>query len=125
MDEIGDIEFKRRRHQQMQSLRRAAAARKARAELRRAMREGEIDPYGLIRGEYPEHEEVVVKWRIDQLINAVPGIGPATAQEIFEMMPVSPTQRLHSLSNERRDRLAKLCAAGARVRSAPGETLGT
>lgn len=110
-----EVKFQRRRHQQMQSLRRASEARSARAELKRLMREGELDPFGLIRGEYQEHEEVVLKWRIDQLLNAVPGIGPATAQEIFEMMPLSPTQRLHSLSNERRARLAELCQAGTRM----------
>lgn len=113
--------FPRREYQQNKALSRAAAARKARIALKAQMRRGEIDPFALLRGEYEEHEKGLRTWRLEDIVKAIPGIGPATAHEIFELMPASPAQRMHSLTMERRDRLARLCMVGARrSRAVPG-----
>lgn len=102
----------RRDEQREWGLQKANAVRLRRKAIKEAIREGTMDPIRLVRGDYEEHEADIARWKIESLLAVVPGIGPATAQEIYEVGQFSPIQRVRTLSMERRDQLARLCAQG-------------
>lgn len=99
----------------MRNLRRANEVRARRKELKEKVRAGEVDAIALVAGRLELWEPVIEPWKIDMLLRMVPGIGPSTAQEIYEVGRFVPTLRVGALSPERRARLAELCAQGARI----------
>lgn len=84
--------------------------RKRRAELKAALKSGDVDPIALLRGDYEEWEPVIARWRLEQLLPAVPGVGSAIMHEIMVAGPFAPTQRMSSLRPQRRHRLAETTA---------------
>lgn len=108
MGELSRLNESRRRN-----LQKAIEVRQRRAELKRLVKDGEIDAITLIRGD-TEHEELIAGWRLEQLVPIVPGIGTVTANEIYAVGPFSPAQKVRSLNRSRRERLAQLCQEGMR-----------
>ena len=104
--QIGDV----RRAQRDHALAVANAVRKRRAELKEAMKRGEVDPVALVAGTLEEYEPDIARWRVEQLLRSLPGIGPATMQEILLVFRASPTQKVSAFSYERRQHLARLVA---------------
>lgn len=108
-------ELSRRREVQLRNLAKATRARKIRADLKAKLRDGEVDPIQLVRGNDVIWEPVIKSWRLEQLLPHIPGIGTPTVQEIYEVGRFTPNMRFEVLSDERRKELAKLCAQGQRV----------
>jgi hypothetical protein len=85
----------------------ADRAKREKAELRRGLEAGEIDPYLLIAGELVEWEPRVRRMRLRHLLLAIPGIGKASAFRILAIFEESPELRLEDFSPARRYLLAR------------------
>jgi hypothetical protein len=86
----------------------ADRAKREKAEMRRALEAGEIDPYLLIAGELVDWEPRVRRMRLRQLLPAIPGIGPASASRILVIFEGNPELRLEGFSPARRRELARI-----------------
>ena len=86
----------------------ADRAKREKAEMRRQLEAGEIDPYLLIAGELVEWEPRVRKLRLRHLLLAIPGIGKASAFRILAIFEANPEARLEYFSADRRRDLARL-----------------
>jgi hypothetical protein len=85
----------------------ADRAKREKAEMRRGLEAGEIDPYLLIAGELVEWEPRVRRMRLRQLLPAIPGIGPASAGRILVIFEGNPELRLEGFTPARRRELAR------------------
>ena len=87
--------------QRAAALEKAAAARKARAELRERLKSkgatvGDVLKQG-------ETDEVIGKMRVSAVLESLPGVGKARAAKIMERLEISPTRRERGLgANQRR-----------------------
>jgi hypothetical protein len=87
--------------QRAAALEKAAAARKARAELREKLKSkgttvGDVLKLG-------ETDEVIGKMRVSAVLESLPGVGKARAAKIMERLEISPTRRVRGLgANQRR-----------------------
>jgi hypothetical protein len=87
--------------QRAAALEKAAAARKARAELRERLKSkgatvGDVLKQG-------ETDEVIGKMRVSAVLESLPGVGKARAAKIMERLEISPTRRVRGLgANQRR-----------------------
>jgi hypothetical protein len=87
--------------QRAAALEKAAAARKARAELRERLKSkgttvGDVLKQG-------ETDEVIGKMRVSAVLESLPGVGKARAAKIMERQEISPTRRVRGLgANQRR-----------------------
>lgn len=108
-------ELSRTREVRLRNLQKAHRSRKIRADLKAKLRNGEVEPIQLVRGDDVVWEPVIKSWRLEQLIPHIPGIGSSTVQEIYEVGRFTPNVRFTVLSDERRKELAKLCAQGQRL----------
>ena len=87
--------------QRAAALEKAAAARKARAELREQLKsKGATVGDVLKKG---ETDEVIGKMRVSAVLESLPGVGKARAAKIMERLEISPTRRVRGLgANQRR-----------------------
>jgi hypothetical protein len=85
----------------------ADRAKREKAEMRRALEAGEIDPYLLIAGWLVEWEPRVRKLRLRHLLLAIPSIGKASAFRILAGFEANPELRLEDFSPARRNELAR------------------
>jgi hypothetical protein len=87
--------------QRAAALEKAAAARKARAELRERLKSkgatvGDVLKQG-------DSDEVIGKMRVSAVLESLPGVGKARAAKIMERLEISPTRRVRGLgANQRR-----------------------
>ena len=87
--------------QRAAALEKAAAARKARAELRERLKSkgatvGDVLKQG-------DTDEVIGKMRVSAVLESLPGVGKARAAKIMERLEISPTRRVRGLgANQRR-----------------------
>lgn len=96
--------------QRAAALEKAAAARKARAELRdRLKHEGASLSEVLDRG---ESDEVIGKMRVSAVLESMPGVGKVRAQRIMEKLGISPSRRVRGLGAHQRAALEREFAAG-------------
>ncbi len=86
----------------------ADQAKREKAEMRRCLEAGEIDPYLLIAGELVKWEPRVRRMRLRHLLPAIPGIGPASTARILAIFEGNPELRLEGFSPARRRELARL-----------------
>jgi hypothetical protein len=86
----------------------ADRAKREKAEMRRALKAGEIDPVRLIAGELVEWEPRVRKLRLRHLLLAIPGIGKASAFRILAIFEASSELRLQDFTYDRRRELARI-----------------
>jgi len=80
--------------QRAAALEKAAAARKARAELRERLKSkgatvGDVLKQG-------ETDEVIGKMRVSAVLESLPGVGKARAAKIMERLEISPTRRVRT-----------------------------
>lgn len=99
-----------RNRQRQAALEKANAARAERKRIRNMVKSGKLDGIKLIEGHYADHEDTILRWRLDQIVPLIPGIGAVSAQEIWEVGRFSPRMKLSALSPQRRKELAGLCA---------------
>jgi hypothetical protein len=91
--------------QRAAALEKAAAARKARAEIKeRLKRSGASISEVLSQG---ETDDVVGKMRVSAVLEAMPGVGKARAQRIMERLEISPTRRVRGLGAKQRSALER------------------
>jgi hypothetical protein len=87
--------------QRAAALEKAAAARKARAELRERLKNKGTTVGDVLR--QGESDEVIGKMRVSAVLESLPGVGKARAAKIMERLEISPTRRVRGLgTNQRR-----------------------
>ena len=87
--------------QRAAALEKAAAARKARAELSERLKSKGATVGDVLR--QGETDEVIGKMRVSAVLESLPGVGKARAAKIMERLEISPTRRVRGLgANQRR-----------------------
>ncbi len=90
--------------QRAAALEKAAAARKARAELKvRLKSSGTSLDEVLADGQ----DEVVGKMKVVAVLEAMPGVGKVRAQRIMERLEISPSRRVRGLGAKQREALVR------------------
>ncbi|HEX6076440.1 MAG TPA: integration host factor, actinobacterial type [Micromonosporaceae bacterium] len=86
--------------QRAAALEKAAAARKARAELKEKLKRGEMT-FGdvLTRA---EKDEVIGKLKVSSVLEALPGIGKVRAAQIMDRLHIAESRRLRGLGEHQR-----------------------
>ena len=91
--------------QRAAALTKAAAARKARAELKVALKSsGTTFAEVLVTG---ETDEAIGKMRVVAVLEAMPGVGKVRAQRIMERLEISPSRRVRGLGVKQRAALQR------------------
>jgi hypothetical protein len=98
----------RRRRQRLAAGEKALVRRRWLAGLKKDMRDGTLDPFRVIAGEYPEIEARLGPLKIESFLKMIPGIGPVGVFEICRAGKFSPIQGMDTLSPERRMEMARL-----------------
>lgn len=97
--------------QRAAALEKAAAARKARAELKEQLkRNGTSLSEVLTAG---ETDDIIGKMRVSAVLESLPGVGKARAAKLMERLDISPTRRLRGLGAKQREALVREFGAGA------------
>jgi hypothetical protein len=97
--------------QRAAALEKAAAARKARAELKDQLKQGTTtlsDVFGKIE------DDIVGKMKVSAVLEALPGIGKVRAAQLMEKLKIAESRRLRGLGeHQRRALLAEFGQAEA------------
>lgn len=80
---------------------RAIEARKQRARMLGGVREGRVDPRGVLM----RRDRVATRTRVEALMRALPGVGPARAEAAMRDLGISPHRRVGGLGPRQRERL--------------------
>lgn len=80
---------------------RAIEARKQRARMLGGVREGRVDPRGVLM----RRDRVVTRTRVEALMRALPGVGPARAEAAMRDLGISTHRRVGGLGPRQRERL--------------------
>jgi hypothetical protein len=97
--------------QRAAALEKAAAARRARAELKDRLRRGGTNLHQVLKD--AETDEVLGKMKVSALLEALPKVGKVKAQEIMTELEIAPTRRLRGLGDRQRKALLESFAGGA------------
>jgi hypothetical protein len=89
----------------------ATQVRVQQAEMKRLIADGTLAPYTVLAGHSDEWEPWARRARIRQVLLAVPGLGPATVQEVLDRLGATTTTRLGALTWQGRKELADLVAS--------------
>ena len=81
--------------QRAAALEKAAAARRARADLKKELKEGKIKLSGVLKK--AEKDEVIAKMKVSALLSSLPGIGAAKSKQIMESVNISESRRIGGL----------------------------
>jgi hypothetical protein len=91
--------------QRASALEKAAAARRARAALKVALKSsGTTLADVLVSG---DTDEVVGKMKVVAVLEAMPGVGKVRASQIMERLEISPTRRVRGLGVKQREALQR------------------
>lgn len=96
----------------------AIEARRARAELKRRLRAGEVSPL-LVLGQADDTESAAARLRVTDYLLSFPAIGPTKLERLLDSLAISPKKRLGGLGRQQRARLETF------VRERLGVTVGT
>lgn len=89
--------------QRAAALKKAAAARKARAELKDKLKSGDITLKQVLSK--ADVDDIIGKTKVSAILEALPKIGKVKAQEIMANLEIAPTRRLRGLGDRQRDAL--------------------
>ena len=89
--------------QRAAALEKAAAARKARAELKEKLKSGDITLKQVLSK--ADVDDIIGKTKVSAILEALPKIGKVKAQEIMANLEIAPTRRLRGLGDRQRDAL--------------------
>ena len=89
--------------QRAAALEKAAAARRARAELKERLKRGGTSLSEVL--EQADSDEVLGKMKVSALLEAMPGVGKVRAQQIMERLEIAPSRRLRGLGDRQRKAL--------------------
>ncbi len=89
--------------QRAAALEKAAAARRARAELKDRLKRGGTNLKQVLQD--AETDEVLGKMKVSALLEALPKVSKVKAQEIMTELEIAPTRRLRGLGDRQRKAL--------------------
>lgn len=89
--------------QRAAALEKAAAARKARAELKERLKRGGTNLKQVLKD--AETDEILGKMKVSALLEALPKVGKVKAQEIMSELEIAPTRRVRGLGARQRTAL--------------------
>ena len=89
--------------QRAAALEKAAAARKARAELKVRLKSSGTSLDDVLA----DGDEVIAKMKVVAVLEAMPGVGKVRAQQIMERLEISPSRRVRGLGSKQREALVK------------------
>ena len=89
--------------QRAAALEKAAAARRARADLKEKLKKGLTDLKKVL--DDAESDEILGKMKVSALLEALPKVGKVKAQEIMNELEIAPTRRLRGLGERQRKNL--------------------
>lgn len=89
--------------QRAAALEKAAAARKARAELKERLKMGSLSLAELLQ--QADTDETVGKTKVLAALEALPGVGKVKARRAMEEIGIADTRRLRGLGKEQRSKL--------------------
>lgn len=89
--------------QRAAALEKAAAARKARAELKEQLKRNGASLADVLSA--GESDDVIGKMRVSAVLESMPGVGKARAAKIMERLDISPTRRVRGLGAKQRSAL--------------------
>jgi hypothetical protein len=87
--------------QRAQALEKAAAARKARAELKGELKSGKVSLQQVLKRE----DDTVGKMKVSVVLESLPGVGKVRAAKIMEELDISATRRVRGLGAKQREQL--------------------
>lgn len=87
--------------QRSDALKKAAAARAARAQLRDDLKSGKVALADVIESDDP----VVSRMRVRLLLESMPGIGRVKAERIMDELNISASRRVQGLGHRQREQL--------------------
>jgi hypothetical protein len=85
------------------ALEKAAAARRARAELKERLKRGGTDLKEVLAAS--DTDEVLGKMKVAALLEALPGVGKVRAAQTMERLEIAPSRRLRGLGERQRKAL--------------------
>lgn len=86
-----------------QALEKAAQARKARAELKEQLKNGEVTLRQVL--DRAHEDDVVGKTKVSAVLEAMPKVGKVRARKLMERLDISPSRRLRGLGANQREKL--------------------
>ncbi|GAB3279569.1 hypothetical protein GCM10027563_07930 [Parasphingorhabdus pacifica] len=89
--------------QRAAALEKAAAARRARAELKERLKRGGTSLSEVL--DTADNDEVLGKMKVSALLEALPGVGKVRAQQIMERLEIANSRRLRGLGERQRKAL--------------------
>ena len=91
--------------QRAAALEKAAAARKARAELKLRLKSGSITLADVL--DSGETDDAIGKMKVVAVLEAMPGVGKVRAQKLIETLEISPARRVRGLGAKQREALLR------------------
>ena len=91
--------------QRSAALLKAAAARKARAELKVRLKSSGTSLLDVLAD--GDTDEVIGKTKVVAVLEAMPGVGKVRAQRIMERLGISPSRRVRGLGSKQREALVR------------------
>lgn len=91
--------------QRSAALEKAAAARRARAELKVRLKSNGTSLAEVLRS--GSDNEVVGKMKVVAVLEAMPGVGKVRAQKLMETLEISPSRRIRGLGAKQREALLR------------------
>jgi transposase len=90
--------------QREQGLRKAAEARKARAEIKGRLKRGTVTLTAILAEAEAEADDTIGKMKVSALLKSMPGVGEVRARQIMERLRIADNRRISGLgSNQRAD----------------------
>jgi hypothetical protein len=89
--------------QRQAALEKAAAARRARAELKERLKMGSLTLKELLV--QADRDEVVGKMKVLAMLESLPGVGKVKARRLMEEIGISDNRTLHGLGDQQRKKL--------------------
>lgn len=90
--------------QRAENLKKAAAARHARAELRQKIKAGKVTVKSVLNSSDAAAQRMPVR----AMIESLPGYGKAKAAKIMEELGIAPKRRIQGLGSRQREQLAEI-----------------
>jgi hypothetical protein len=89
--------------QRQAALEKAAAARRARAELKEKLKMGSVSLDELLQ--QADNDDIVGKMKVVAALEALPGVGKVKARRIMDDIGISETRRIRGLGGQQRQAL--------------------
>ena len=89
--------------QRAAALEKAAAARRARAELKERLKRGGTNLKEVLAE--ADSNEIIGKMKVSSLLEALPGVGKIRARQLMDRLEIAPSRRLRGLGERQRKAL--------------------